>query len=68
MTTPFNFAEYEAICAGKSTAELLGALRDIRATLPTADANDRANGTGDQGGKYRDQASCIHKELANRRK
>lgn len=48
-----------------TTGQILGAIRDIIATLPNADAMDRANGT-DLGGKYRDQSSVYRAELKAR--
>ena len=60
-----NFARYADICSRMSNAELAGALADINATLLHADAIDRETGT-DNGGKYRDQASVIHKEIKSR--
>jgi hypothetical protein len=50
-----------------TTTDLLGAIRDIRKTLPLADAMDREMGT-DNGGRYRDEAAAYHQELAKRRK
>jgi len=48
-----------------SDSQLVGALADIRETLPVADANDREEGT-DTGGVYRDEASVYHAELKRR--
>jgi hypothetical protein len=50
---------------GMTVEELNGALHDILATLPNADAMDRAHGT-DDGGYYRDEASVLRKELKAR--
>ncbi len=51
--------------ANMTHSQLLGALRDIQATLPYADAHDREDG-GNRGGYYRDEASVYHAELKRR--
>ena len=60
-----DFTEYAAQVRGMTTSEILGAIRDVRATLDSADAMDREDG-GSRGGYYRDQASVLHRELDGR--
>jgi len=64
---PLNWAAKELQAARMSTAELLGAMRDISKTLPHADAQDRAEGGGSIGGYYRDESSVYRAELDRRR-
>lgn len=56
------------LAADMPTPWLWGALNDIRKTLESADAMDRADpsGTSDRGGLYRDEASVIRAELKDR--
>ena len=63
---PIHWADLEAKAANMSDAALWGAILDIQKTLPHADALDRETGS-DTGGRYRDEASQYHKELADRR-
>jgi len=60
-----DFTEYVAQVRGMTIREIVGAIRDVRATLDSADAMDREDG-GSRGGYYRDQASVLHRELDGR--
>ncbi len=65
-----DFAATAEEAAGKTTRALEGALIDILATLPYADAMDREMPRADgrsRGGEYRDESSVYRKELARRR-
>mgnify|MGYP001157807604 CR=1 FL=1 len=64
-TKNFDFAACEARALYLTNDALHSAIADIRATLPSADALDREDG-GDRGGKYRDESSVYHRELATR--
>ena len=68
MKRYLDFTAYAAECSMKSDAELAGAARDIRETLPTADENDRGGGGEGVGGYYRDQLAVIRSECNRRLK
>jgi ADP-ribose pyrophosphatase YjhB (NUDIX family) len=61
-----DFARYEEHARGLSDDQIQYALQDILDTLPSADSIDRLYGTAWQGGKYRDQASVLRRELQRR--
>jgi hypothetical protein len=65
MKKALNFTTFEVDVQTWSTQKLWGAILDIAATLPAADALDCEFGT-DDGGFYRDQASVIRREIARR--
>lgn len=60
-----DFAAFADRAASMTEEQIRWALRDIRATLPSADRLDRETGQ-DRGGLYRDQASVLRRELKNR--
>jgi hypothetical protein len=64
-TRQLDFTAAEAKARTMTDEQLNAALADIHATLPTADANDRENGTT-EGGYYRDEASVVRLELWRR--
>ena len=65
-TKQLDFAATQEKAQEMSDAQLIGAIRDIQNTLPSADAMDRADGTS-RGGYYRDEASVYHAEMNKRR-
>lgn len=65
MKAAVDWDALEAKARAMTSMALRGAVRDIQATLPMADALDRALG-GDRGGAYRDEASVYHAELRRR--
>jgi len=64
-THQLDFCAAEERARDMTERELGAALADILMTLPQADAWDRELG-GDRGGRYRDEASVYHAELARR--
>jgi len=62
---PIQWNDLSARAEGMTIYELQSAIRDIRATLPHADALDLLD-EGNRGGTYRDEASVYHRELALR--
>lgn len=62
---PLDWAGTRERAQAMSNMELDGALADILATLPNADAMDREDG-GDRGGTYRDESSVLRMEREQR--